>query len=905
MNAFSATGEEPSGFLIMAWMRYGILCFLVSFGSLSAATHVSTLNELKLEGARDSLLRLRTSEPLANQRPEPKLQTFEQAIAPILKQHCVPCHGPEKTKARLRVDQLDPNLHEGSDVDWWVEVRAVLGNGEMPPSEESALTQGDRAQVMEWLSGEIRTASMLRRSDQNPSSFRRMTAYEYNYALQDLLGLPWQFARDLPPEARSEDGFKNSVEHLHMSVTQLESYRQLARQALKRATALGARPPALYWGVSMQQASRYLWEAQEEALEKLKEAHQDDPQALEQKLDQKMTEFKASHGGVYYKNRSSQRTARHSWSYGGAKYAIAPTENPPELPEVSDTVAILPPGGHHKLVVELGDQLPDEGLMRVRVRASRTSQENETIPSLQLHFGWQASNEGRALMRVSERDLPVDAPPEAPEFYQWDIPLGDIYPRNNVRKISPMGGTPSPSEHIRLVNSSVSQGDIQIDYVEIIAPYQPEWPPASHQRVFFDRHKFEEEAVYVRHLLEHWMPKMWRRAISEAELDRKLVLYEAVRPTTSGLEEAVIEVLSTVLSSPNFLYLSAQTVPTNESNGSSVTHRLTPEALATRLATFLWSSVPDEPLLELAQEGKLSSSEALLTQIKRMLADARSHRLAERFVPQWLDMELLDFLKPNAVMDQALKEAMQKEPVLFFEQSLRSNASLLDFIHADHTLVNERLARHYGIPDVHGNDFRPVVLKGDSKRGGILTQAGLLAMNASGQDSNPLKRGIWMLKNLLNDPPPPPPPTVPEIDLADPEIARMTLKERLADHRNQEACMSCHAKIDPWGIAFENFDAFGRWRDDVEGKPVDATSQLFNDQPLEGMDGLKRFLLTERQDQFVLAMTYKLCVYALGRPLHFSDHAAVEAIASQVRQQGDGLASLIELIGTSELFLSP
>ena len=162
-----------------------------------------------------------------------------------------------------------------------------------------------------------------------------------------------------------------------------------------------------------------------------------------------------------------------------------------------------------------------------------------------------------------------------------------------------------------------------------------------------------------------------------------------------------------------------------------------------------------------------------------------------------------------------------------------------------------------------------------------------------------------MLKNLLNDPPPPPPPTVPEIDLADPKIARMTLKERLADHRNQEACMSCHAKIDPWGIAFENFDAFGRWRDDIDGKPVDATSQLFNDQPLEGMDGLKRFLLKERQDQFVLAMTYKLCVYALGRPLHFSDHAAVEAIASQVRQQGDGLASLIQLIGTSELFLSP
>ena len=178
-------------------------------------------------------------------------------------------------------------------------------------------------------------------------------------------------------------------------------------------------------------------------------------------------------------------------------------------------------------------------------------------------------------------------------------------------------------------------------------------------------------------------------------------------------------------------------------------------------------------------------------------------------------------------------------------------------------------------------------------------------MNSAGTNSHPLKRGIWMLESILNDPPPPPPPAVPEIDLADPRIAQMTLKERIEDHRNHPACMSCHAKIDPWGIAFENYDAMGRWRDRINGKPVDATSRLFNNEPLNGMDGLKRFLLKNRQDQFVRAMTHKMTVYALGRPLTFADRAGVEEITARVRQQGDGLGTLISMVATSKLFATP
>ena len=194
-----------------------------------------------------------------------------------------------------------------------------------------------------------------------------------------------------------------------------------------------------------------------------------------------------------------------------------------------------------------------------------------------------------------------------------------------------------------------------------------------------------------------------------------------------------------------------------------------------------------------------------------MLSDDRVTRLSKHFVHQWLDMQLLEFRSVPREL-KSLKQAMQREPIAVFEEMLRTDASVLDFLHADYTMANERLALHYDLPNVKGNHFRRVALQANSKRGGLLTQAGLLAMNSSGDDSHPLKRGVWLLESLLNDPPPPPPPAVPEIDLADPEIAKMTLKERIEDHRNHAACMSCHAKIDPWGIAFENYDALGRWR---------------------------------------------------------------------------------------------
>lgn len=859
-----------------------------------------SLNELKALGTRNSAYRTRTHLVTPTEVPEPRLDVFRRDIQPVLKRVCVQCHGPDVQEGNIRIDTLNPDLHHGDDVPWWLEVFGALSNGEMPPPDAAELTDEQRSRIIEWLSSEIQTASQVRQAERGHSSFRRMTRYEYNSALQDLLGLPYDFAKDLPPDPNSADGFQNSSETLQMSAVQFAMYRELSRDALQRATVRGEQPQRLYWGVSMQEASAPEWAKQEAQLDEIRETHRDDPDTLTQKLNRQIADSQRPHNRAYYRNLKTGRTAVATWRYPQAKYAWAPTETRPEVPEASDSVAVIPPG--QKLIVELGDRIPEEGTLRIRVRAARTSTTDSHIPSLQLEFGWQASNDSHASVRISERDLPVAAAPDQPQFYEWNVPLSEIYPRNLVRNVTQLGDLPNPSEYVRFVNSAVTRGDIQIDYVEITAPVYDQWPPASHTRIFIESDHRADESVYAQEILANFMPRAWRRPIRDSELDQKLELFLQIRPECQGFQEAVLEVLTTVLASPKFLYLT----PTHV---SSAEDQLSQYELATRLSLFLWSSIPDGELMELAAEGTLSDPAVLANQIQRMLSDARSRRFSEHFVRQWLGLQLLDHLqidgKQYPQFDAELKEAMRHEPIAFFHEVLLRNESVMDFLHADYAMVNERLAGHYGLTDVFGNHFRRVPLDPEHRRGGLLTQAGLLAMNSDGKDSHPLKRGIWLLENLLNDPPPPPPPAVPRIDLADPEIAKLTLKERMADHRDQAACRSCHLKIDPWGIALENFDAVGGWRTEVNGTAVDATSILYNEQELNGIDGLKRFLLKTRQDQFAGALVHKMTTYALGRPLTFADRGELERITADLRNQGDGLATLVTLIAQSPLFQSP
>lgn len=865
----------------------------------------------RAEGIQNSKLRRHVRVDLPNASgnstvPKPRLKQFREQIEPILRDACVRCHGDETQEASLRLDQLDPDLMHGEDVDWWIEVVDVISNGEMPPAEEITMPDEDRRVVIEWLSSEMQLASFVRRDEQAHSSFRRLTRYEYNYALQDLLGLPYDFAEDLPPEPNSVDGFSNSSEVLQMTAMQFEYYREIAHRALSKAIVRGEAPKPVYYSISMKSAAAKIKSKYSAEVKAKRNELADDPEELARQLERIAARHAVNPNIAHYRNRETGETKRITWRYSGAKYAWEPLSDsiagPPAIPEVSSEVAILP--ARQKMIVELGDSLPDRGDLRVRIRASRTKTESPRDPTLRLEFGWQASNNSSATDKIDGSSFVVDALPDSPQFYQVDIPLSEVT-RNPMRGKMKMGKTPNPSEFISIVNESVSKSDVQIDYIELVAAAYDQWPPSSHRHIFIDSGNQADETAYARDILKSFMGRAWRRPATDSEIDQKLQLYTLVRPQCGDFQEAITEVLATVLASPKFLYLARvdESPATVDANAPTP---LSDYQLATRLSMFLWSSSPDGPLLDLAAKGQLGKTDTLLQQVDRMLFDERSKRFPEHFVRGWLGMELLDYLKVDKKayrnFDVVLKEAMQREPIAFFEHVLHQNRSVLDFVHADYALVNERLAKHYELENVYGNHFRKVLLTPEDRRGGLLTQAGLLAMNSDGKDSHPLKRGIWLLESLLNDPPPPPPPAVPEIDLADPEIAKLTLKQRIENHRDDPACMSCHSKIDPWGIAFENYDAIGRWREQVNGVPVDASSVLFNKQPLDGVDSLKRFLFQNRQDQFARAITHKLATYALGRPLTFADRASVDRIASDLRKEDDGLKTLVRLIVTSELF---
>ena len=824
---------------------------------------------------------------------------FADEIQPLLKRACLSCHGPMEQEASFRVDKLNPNLIEGPDSAWWIEVMNVIANSEMPPADASvSLADSERAKLIDWISNELQVASKHARASQEASSFRRMTNYEYSYALQDLLGLPYDFARDLPPETTSQDGFLNSSEMLHLTMEQLNIYRETASVALAKATVQSEKPHQVFYSITMDKGADLMLQGHQKQIQKIRARNLTAEKEKEQieKLESKARSFNPN--SAHFMNQETGAGVQGKYSYGGARYSWSPVDSLPNPPSKSADVLMLPTGSRQ--IIDLGDSLPQTGTLRIRLRASRTSAESIAgDPDLRIEFGFQASNNSQTSFRVGP-DITIRSTPSNREFYEFRIHLGEI-PRNPYRGSMTLGQTPNPSEYLVLTNWSLSRehGGILIDYIEITAPFFESWPPDSHRKIFSEDTGSGKEPEQIRSILSRFMYRAWRREVSKEELDQKVNLYESIRPHCSNDQQAICEVLATVLSSPKFLFLS-----TSEPGSG----QLSDSDLATRLSMFLWCSIPDEELLRVATQSDLADPVVLAGQVERMLNDPRSNRFVEQFCRQWLGMQLLDYLKVDRKkhrhFNNELKASMQREPIEFINHMLRENASVLDILHSDYLILNQRLASLYQVPNVRGSHFRKVALNPESQRGGLLTQAGLLAMNSDGSDSHPLKRGIWLLENILDDPPPPPPPAVPEIDLSDPEILKLSLKERMEDHRNDPACSSCHMRIDPWGIAFENFDATGKWRDEISGRPVDSVSTLFNRQKLSGIEGLKQFLLENRQDQFTRALTRKLCSYALGRPLGFSDHDQIEKIVTNLRSEGDGLRDLIHFVVTSHLFRS-
>ncbi len=833
---------------------------------------------------------------------------FKKVMAPIFKKSCIHCHGPKKAKGKFRVDKLDPDLLGGAHINEWLEVYEVLSNEEMPPDDEPdfELTDRERSEMIDWLSLEMKKASSSRKHDQNKSSFRRMTKYEINYALQDLLGLPYEYTNALPPENISEHGFKNSSHLLQMSAMQFETHRGIALNALKKATVKGGQPKPVNFSLSMRDLAdkaikANIIEAEKAKAEKekaekaaaLKKENEGEAKAkIKEKPKAKKKKKKKKSGLHIFNHQTNEKYIAENWS-------LDRHSKPLNIPTVSSNVFVLQ--SHRVLKLNLNNHLPDEGIMRIRIRAGRTTVLPNEYSSIQIGISAQTSNNANFSAIISQKDMPVNASYKNPEIIEFKIPLAEI-PRNPLKNEKGKGRMVNEFITIRHVSNQISKKplNLYIDYLDITGSYYEQWPPKSHEYIFFKNPNRKNEIKYARDVIEQFMKRAWRRAITNAELDRFAAFYSKIRSDFENCEEALLEVLATVLASPEFLYTS------QDSTAKEI--GISDLELANRLSLFLWSSIPDDELVDLAIQNKLNNPAVLKQQVDRMLSHPRAKRFSKHFVYQWLGIEGIKNIsidkKKYKAYNASLQKVIMQEPVVHFNEVLSNNISVLDFIHSDGVYINEELAKHYGIPNVYGPQYRKVKLNNDVRRGGVMTTAAMLTMNSDGHHSHPLKRGLWLIERMLNDPPPPPPPNVPVVDLTDPKILKMTLKERMANHRNNPACMSCHSKIDPWGVAFENYDATGAYRTKINDKSVDATSQLYNKQKLDGITGLKHYLLLDRQDQFVRSLVHKMTSYALGRHLTFKDRKSIDKIATKLRKKNDGLGDLISLIVSSELFHS-
>jgi mono/diheme cytochrome c family protein len=558
---------------------------------------------------------------------------------------------------------------------------------------------------------------------------------------------------------------------------------------------------------------------------------------------------------------------------------------------------------------------PDRGLYRFRISA-------RAIQSAGKPVTYGVSVTGKRMAGTSGLVGYFDAPAEqeaVAEFVEF------MEPRTTLN-ILPYGL--ANAQTVDKSGADKYQGPgLAVQWVEVEGPLYDTWPPESHRRIFtgmrqkpapvFNDDKRVEvvsdnpEADAGR-ILRHFARRAFRRRVTDAEVKPFVGLVKRKLAAKQSFEQAVRVGLAAILVSPDFLFL-------GEKPG-----RLDDFALASRLSYFLWSTMPDEDLLTLAERGELSRPETLRGQVERMLKHPKAVAFTENFVGQWLGLREIDATEPSFLLypefDHMLKVSMIREAELFFAEVLKDDLSLTNFVASDFTMLNARLARHYGVPGPAGFAFRKVMLPPGSHRGGVLTMAGVLKGTANGTTTSPVPRGVWVMDRILGTPPPRPPPDVPAIQ---PDIrGATTIREQLARHRQSAACASCHARIDPPGFALESFDVIGGWRERYRttgngdgkevivdgrrmpyhmGRKVEPSDVMPDGSTFQNIDELKRLLLQNR-DRLARALAGKLLTYATGVAPEGADAAEIDAIVKEVRRKHYGLRSLVHEIVQSRLF---
>ncbi len=534
-----------------------------------------------------------------------------------------------------------------------------------------------------------------------------------------------------------------------------------------------------------------------------------------------------------------------------------------------------------------------------------------------LSFQYYFPLDGEYLLRLK-------TPGETSRFYEMRLPIkaglrtvGVTFPREGAKAEPPVpagrrpgGGPLGPVANVpldlRLDGARIKRFEVPettgIEVFIVNGPFNAtgRGETESRRKIFICRPaKAVEETPCAKKILTTLARRAFRRPVSTADIAPLLAFYTEGRKA-GDFDAGIQSALDALLVSPDFLFRIERDARTTTS-----VYRLSDLELASRLSFFLWSSIPDDELLTLAEQKKLSGAAVLQQQVQRMLDDPKAQAFVSNFGGQWLHLRNLETATPDPELfptfDDGLRRAFRRETELFFASILRENRSVFDLLDANYTYLNQRLADHYGVPGVYGSQFRRVTLK-DANRGGLLGQGSILTVTSYPNRTSVVQRGKWILENLLGAPPPPPPPDIPDLKPHGKDGRLLTMREQMDMHRANPICASCHARMDPIGFALENYDGIGRWRTKDAGLVIDASGKLPNGTKFTGPGELKQILLTGHREEFVATVTEKLLTYALGRGLEHYDLPTVRSIMRETARDNHRLQSLIGAIAKSTPF---
>jgi mono/diheme cytochrome c family protein len=798
----------------------------------------------------------------ARQTPPPgsSLATTSSDPRAVLDKYCITCHNQRLRTGGLALDSLDVT-NPGANADVWEKVIAKLRAGSMPPPGRPRPDAATYRAVASSLENDIDRAWAASPNPGRINAVHRLNRTEYNNAIRDLFALDLDVKPLLPGDETADGSFDNFADVLSIATAHLERYMSIARQVTRLATGLPPARPTI------------------ETFEIPLHVIQDDRQSEDLPL--------GSRGGM---------AIRHDFPVDGEYLIKVRLQR-----QYQDYLKGM--GWPQQLDVRLDARL----LKRFTVgggaqgRPAATSYAGDGEPNFAGDPEWEKymQVDGDAGLEIR---VPVAAGPHV---------VGVAF----VRELWEPEGLPQPLQRGRVItDDNVYMNHASVGSVQIGGPYQNAGPAKdtpSRRAIFVCQAKVAaDERPCATKILSRAARLAYRRPVLNRDVQTLLEFFDTGRHDGGTFDDGIQFALERMLVDPDFLLRVHRDPPrTTRVALAQTSSRMSDIEIASRLSFFLWSSIPDDRLLTLAERGQLTNPPTLAGEVRRVLSDPRATRaLVDDFAAQWLNLRRVE----EVVVDQdrypnydlSLLQAFQRETELFVGSTIREDRSVVDLLSADYTFVNERLARHYGIPRIYGSRFRRVTLPNHDQRGGLLAQGALLATTSYPDRTSPVLRGKWLLNNIFGLPVPPPPPGV-DTNLAEnkPGAVPTSIRERLAQHRQNPSCNSCHAVIDPLGFALENFDVIGGWRTvDEAGKPVDASGTTVSGATVDGLAGLRAMLL-EQPEQFPRTVIEKLLAYALGRRLEYYDRPAVRKIVRDAAAHDYRWSALILGIVESPAFL--